>query len=308
MSTAGTQEVLCAASWEIEFKSIIKAKAAELDDLEKTVEQGDGPTNIKSWTSITLGNWMINLKLMLIKWELVLKLCKHWEVVVAWAEDAKFLNMGSWDDLVWRQGIRPELFQDEVSQANDRSESSETSSDSNVEEMDAPQDGGEWVGHTMLNTLFWHGNKNLYIYVIFINSYFHANTITTNRGSNGLNSCSHYGCLFSLLCLLFWHLAWFYLYVSGFLLCYRSLFILIANVSIHTVNQRNDQSEPGRRLEPVLHRLKPPIQRHSDVRSMHCNVASSVPHLKWDTVNVMSPRVPPTQPCVDVLSTGLQPG
>ncbi|KNZ54344.1 hypothetical protein VP01_2970g1 [Puccinia sorghi] len=134
-------EVVCAISWAIEFESLIKAKISELDDLEKTVEQGDGPTNIESWTSMTLGNWTIDLKLALIKWELVLKLREHREVVTAWADDANLLLeqiesstngiqsheswgdlVGSWHDLVWRasQGIRPELSGPEANEATDR--------------------------------------------------------------------------------------------------------------------------------------------------------------------------------------------
>ena len=57
------------------------------------------------------------------------------------------------------------------------------------------------------------------------------------------------------------------------------------------------------RLEPMLHRLTRPMQHPLDVVSTRGDVASTVPHLKWDTVDVTSPRHPPTQPCVDIEST-----
>ena len=40
-----------------------------------------------------------------------------------------------------------------------------------------------------------------------------------------------------------------------------------------------------------------------DTTSTRDNVALTVPHVKWDMVDVASPRVSPTQPCVDLMST-----
>ena len=71
------------------------------------------------------------------------------------------------------------------------------------------------------------------------------------------------------------------------------------------------------RLEPMLRRLTRPIQHplnvvsarggvvltRGDVVSTRANVASTVSHLKWDTVDVTLPRAPPTQHCVDLMST-----
>ena len=71
------------------------------------------------------------------------------------------------------------------------------------------------------------------------------------------------------------------------------------------------------RLEPMLRRLTRPIQHlldvvstrggvvstRGDVVSTRADVASTVSHSKWDTVDVTSPRAPPTQHCVDLMST-----
>lgn len=42
----------------------------------------------------------------------------------------------------------------------DGSESSETSSDRDLDEIDAPQDGVEWVDHIVLNALLEEGDSD----------------------------------------------------------------------------------------------------------------------------------------------------